>query len=73
MVDPPRAGLDDKAIKCLLALGAPKIVYISCNYVTQAINVKEFVAAGYRVEGIFPVDQFPHTVHVENIVILKKI
>jgi len=72
MVDPPRAGLDARAIGCLIVLGAPRIIYISCNYMTQAANVKQLVAAGYRVENIVPVDQFPQTVHVENIVVLTR-
>jgi 23S rRNA (uracil1939-C5)-methyltransferase len=71
MVDPPRAGLDPKAIRQLLDLRAPKILYISCNPVTQAENVIALVEAGYSIKVIQPVDQFPQTTHVENIVVLE--
>ena len=72
MVDPPRAGLDRKAIECLVELQAPQLTYISCNPVTQAQNVKELIEAGYWVKAVQPVDQFPHTLHVENIVVLER-
>lgn len=73
LVDPPRAGLDPQAIKHLIDLKAPTIVYISCNPVTQALNLKDLTLEGYRVEAMQPVDQFPHTAHVENIIILKRL
>ena len=72
IVDPPRAGLDKPAIEALKGTQVPKIVYVSCNYKTQAENIQELVEAGYRVDKVIPVDQFPHTVHVENIAILSK-
>jgi 23S rRNA (uracil1939-C5)-methyltransferase len=72
MVDPPRSGLDAKALQHLIQLQAPKILYISCNPVTQALNLSTFVQAGYQVESIQPIDQFPQTIHVENIVVLKR-
>ncbi|CCB91754.1 uncharacterized RNA methyltransferase pc1544 [Waddlia chondrophila 2032/99] len=72
MVDPPRAGLDPHAIKHLLELGPPKIVYVSCNPATQVENVKEFLKDGYVLKAVQPVDQFPQTVHIENIVLLAK-
>lgn len=70
IVDPPRAGLDTKAIAYLVQLKPKKILYISCNPKTQAVNVKELAKAGYKVKCIQPVDQFPHTMHLENIVLL---
>lgn len=72
MVDPPRAGLGAEALKLLIKLDAPRILYISCNPVTQAENVKELIKAGYHLHALQPVDQFPHTVHIENIVLLTK-
>lgn len=72
MVDPPRAGLDDTALKHVLSLGAPTLLYISCNPTTQAENLGAFTEAGYRVTAVQPVDQFPHTRHVENIVVLRR-
>lgn len=72
MVDPPRAGLDNKALQHLIELKAAKILYISCNPITQAANLEELINAGYRLEAVQSVDQFPHTVHIENIVVLKR-
>jgi len=71
MVDPPRAGLDAETLQHLAELKPDKILYISCNPVTQADNMKKMIEMGYEIAGIRPVDQFPHTVHIENIVILK--
>lgn len=71
-VDPPRAGLDLKAIGCLSAINASRIVYISCNPVSQAANIQQLLAHGYHLTAVQPVDQFPHTLHVENIVVLEK-
>lgn len=72
IIDPPRVGLDSVAIEYVLAFNAPLIVYISCNPKTQAVNVEEILKAGYALKSIQPVDQFPHTVHIENIVVLEK-
>ena len=71
-VDPPRVGLDPKAIAQVLALSPERIVYISCNPKTQAQNIPSFLEKGYRVETVQPVDQFPQTLHCENIVVLKR-
>jgi len=72
LVDPPRAGLDPKSLDHLIRLNAKTIVYISCNPATQAENVRELLQKGYAATDIQPVDQFPHTVHIENIVVLKR-
>lgn len=71
-VDPPRAGLDADAMQQLIQLKPPKILYISCNPSTQAINVAQLLEQGYRIEIIQPVDQFPQTVHIENLILLTK-
>lgn len=71
LVDPPRAGLDGKVIQHLLELKAPTLVYISCNPTTQSANLEQLLAGGYRLETVQPVDQFPQTLHVENIAILR--
>ncbi len=65
VVDPPRAGLHPKALKRLLEINSPKIIYISCNPSTFARDAAELVAAGYRLEQVSPVDMFPHTMHIE--------
>lgn len=72
MLDPPRSGLDAAAIKQILALNASKIVYISCNPETQSQNIAELVSAGYVLRVIQPVDQFPQTMHIENIALLTR-
>jgi len=72
IVDPPRMGLDQTALTCLKKWGAPEILYISCNPKTQAENVLELIEAGYVLKKIQPVDQFPHTYHIENICLLTK-
>lgn len=71
MVDPPRSGLDPKTIQHLVELKPAKILYISCNPETQVENIKELQKLGYRLKALQPVDQFPHTVHIENIAIME--
>lgn len=71
LLDPPRSGLDKKAMAQLLAAHPRQIIYISCNPKTQAENCKEFIQAGYKITTMQPVDQFPHTAHIENIVCLE--
>lgn len=71
MVDPPRVGLDQETIRHLADLKPAKILYISCNPSTQVENIKELQGIGYRLVSVQPVDQFPHTVHIENIAILE--
>jgi 23S rRNA (uracil1939-C5)-methyltransferase len=73
VVDPPRAGLDSSAIEEIVALQPLKIVYVSCNPATQAENVGALIQAGYRLMAIQPVDQFPQTVHIENIALLERV
>ncbi len=70
ITDPPRAGMHDKLIKKLLDIAAPTIVYVSCNPATQARDLA-LLDEKYRVTKIRPVDMFPHTHHIENVVQLK--
>ena len=72
VVDPPRAGLSPVAINHILRLKPKKIVYVACNPYTQADNMKDFLAAGYEIVEVQPIDQFPQTVHLENIVLLQQ-
>src|SRR6266487_2141658 len=73
VVDPPRAGLSNKAVRRLGRLETPRIVYVSCNPTTLAGNVKELAASwGYTLERVRPVDMFPHTPHVESGSLLVK-
>ena len=69
IVDPPRAGMHADVVNRLLDMEAPKIVYVSCNAATQARDLA-VLAERYDVRRIRPVDMFPHTQHVENVVLL---
>ena len=71
-MDPPRAGSDKKFLVSLLKLSPNKIVYISCNPETQKRDLFTLTKGGYKVKKIQPVDMFPHTSHVETVVLLTK-
>lgn len=70
ITDPPRAGMHEKLILKLLEIGAPTLVYVSCNTATQARDIG-LLSERYRVDKIQPVDMFPHTHHIECVVLLK--
>jgi 23S rRNA (uracil1939-C5)-methyltransferase len=70
ITDPPRAGMHDKLVKKLLEIAAPVVVYVSCNPATQARDLA-LLSEKYAVTRIQPVDMFPHTLHIENVVQLK--
>ncbi len=72
ITDPPRAGMHEKLVKKLLEIAAPTIVYVSCNPATQARDLA-LLSEKYKVTKIQPVDMFPHTLHIENVVQLKLI
>ena len=70
IVDPPRAGMHEDVVKTILKTDAPKIVYVSCNSATQARDL-QLLDEKYKVTKVQPVDMFPHTHHVENVVQLE--
>ena len=70
ITDPPRAGMHEKLVKKLLDIAAPIVVYVSCNPATQARDLA-LLDEKYSVMKIQPVDMFPHTLHIENVVQLK--
>jgi 23S rRNA (uracil1939-C5)-methyltransferase len=73
VVDPPRAGLAGKALRRLGRIGAPRIVYVSCNPTTLASDLKVLRSEwGYELRRAQPVDMFPHTPHVECVTLLEK-
>jgi 23S rRNA (uracil1939-C5)-methyltransferase len=72
IVDPPRAGLDPLALQHLKNLLPRAILYISCNPLTQAENIQHLLSVGYQLQVLQPVDQFPHTYHIENIALLVR-
>ncbi|TJZ60450.1 23S rRNA (uracil(1939)-C(5))-methyltransferase RlmD [Sphingobacterium olei] len=70
ITDPPRAGMHADVVQRILEMEAEKIVYVSCNAATQARDL-QILTEKYDVVRIKPVDMFPHTQHVENVVLLK--
>ena len=71
ITDPPRAGMHPDVVKTILRTAPERIVYVSCNPATQARDLQVLDEA-YRVAVVQPVDMFPHTPHVENVVLLIK-
>jgi len=72
ILDPPRPGLSPQAIKSILALGVPKIAYVSCNPAALAKDLKRFIAHDFKIETIAPFDFFPHTPHLETLAVLAR-
>jgi len=70
ITDPPRAGMHDKLVQKILDMEAPLVVYVSCNPATQARDLNK-LDEKYVVTKVQPVDMFPHTHHIENVVQLK--
>ncbi|ULQ55352.1 23S rRNA (uracil(1939)-C(5))-methyltransferase RlmD [Flavihumibacter rivuli] len=70
ITDPPRAGMHEKLVNKILEMEAPTVVYVSCNPATQARDLN-LLDAKYKVTRVRPVDMFPHTHHIENVVQLK--
>lgn len=70
ITDPPRAGMHEKLVKKILEMAAPVVVYVSCNPATQARDLN-LLDEKYAVTKVQPVDMFPHTSHIENVVQLK--
>lgn len=71
ITDPPRAGMHDDVIQTILFAAPKRIVYVSCNPATQARDLA-LLDNAYKVSAVRPVDMFPHTHHVENVVLLEK-
>lgn len=71
-MDPPRAGSDRAFLTAVTALSPAKIVYISCNPETQQRDLTFLCRRGYQVNAVQPVDMFPHTYHVETVVLLQR-
>lgn len=72
VLDPPRAGVDRRALDALVALQPEWIAYVSCDPATLARDLKRLVAQGYRLERIKPFDLFPQTYHIESISLLRR-
>ena len=72
VVDPPRVGLGERVARMLATLGAPRVVYVSCDPVTLARDLVILLNAGYRIEQMHLVDLFPQTYHLESVVHLVR-
>ena len=71
ITDPPRAGMHEDVVNVILNAEPKRIVYVSCNPATQARDL-QLLDVKYRVTKVQPVDMFPHTQHVENVVLLEQ-
>ena len=72
-LDPPRAGSDERFLRSLLKAAPDRVIYVSCDPETLARDLKVLTAGGYQVRRIQPVDMFPWTEHIENVVLLQKL
>jgi 23S rRNA (uracil1939-C5)-methyltransferase len=72
VIDPPRSGLGERVAQLLATLGAPRVVYVSCDPATLARDLVILLAAGYRIEQLHLVDLFPQTYHIESVVHLAR-
>jgi 23S rRNA (uracil1939-C5)-methyltransferase len=72
VVDPPRAGVGAEACALLARVSAPTVLYVSCDPVTLARDLKMLVAAGYKVTELHMLDLFPQTFHLETVVVLRR-
>jgi 23S rRNA (uracil1939-C5)-methyltransferase len=70
ILDPPRAGIHPDVAETLLHILPQRLIYVSCNPATQARDLA-LLATHYDIEQVQPVDMFPHTHHVENVVLLS--
>lgn len=72
VVDPPRSGLDDAMLDCILRSKIKEIIYVSCNPATLGKNLA-VLTSRYKVKKIQPLDMFPHTAHVETVVLMSRV
>lgn len=72
IMDPPRAGSTPEFLSSVVALAPRTVVYVSCNATTQRRDLETLLAGGYRMERLTPVDMFPHTEHIETVVLLQR-
>ena len=72
ITDPPRAGMHEEVVETILRAAPKRIVYVSCNSATQARDL-QLMDAYYKVLAVQPVDMFPHTDHVECVVLMTHV
>ena len=73
LVDPPRKGLDETLPSVIAEMAPDRVVYVSCDPATLARDCARFDALGYKVKAVTPVDMFPHTAHVETVVLMSRV
>ena len=73
VVDPPRKGMDEKAVEAVAAMAPERIVYVSCGPATLARDILRFNALGYELRSAAAVDMFPRTCHVETVVLMSRV
>ncbi|MDO4622970.1 MAG: 23S rRNA (uracil(1939)-C(5))-methyltransferase RlmD [Eubacteriales bacterium] len=73
VVDPPRKGCDETLLSTIVSMQPERIVYVSCDPATLARDLKYLNGENYKIEKVQPVDQFPHTVHVECVCLMSKV
>ena len=71
ITDPPRAGMHEDVVKAIISASPDRIVYVSCNPATQARDI-QILSGSYEISAVQPVDMFPQTHHVENVVLIDK-
>ncbi len=72
VVDPPRNGLGERVARMLVTLGAPRVIYVSCDPATLARDLSVLLSSGYRIAQLHLVDLFPQTFHIETVVHLER-
>ena len=72
VVDPPRKGMDARAVAAVAAMQPQRMVYVSCNPATLARDVLRFAELGYELKAVTAVDMFPRTCHVESVAVMEK-
>ena len=72
VVDPPRKGMDERAVAAVAAMQPQRVVYVSCNPATLARDILRFAELGYELKAVTAVDMFPRTCHVETVVLLSR-
>ena len=72
IIDPPRSGISNEGMKLIIGLNPPRAVYVSCNPATLARDLKVLLGHGFGIAAISPFDFFPHTSHLETLVLLRK-
>jgi 23S rRNA (uracil1939-C5)-methyltransferase len=72
VLDPPRSGAGSRVMRKMIAAGAPRVIYVSCNPTTLAPDLGDLSRAGYAIRAVQPLDLFPHTYHVECVVLLER-